>query len=443
MNPRPSVECELTCNERKYALAPMTFDEMIRRFWFWMLAVSVVIALTIARASRAEAPSLSPIQLHAAPIQIEVTVLTVEFKALSSSITNIWHRVRIDRVIAGDGMKVGDETAVVSETRENPPGTLGSSGQRGAFRGVNGLPIRGDRARLFASGSPAILKPLFPSGWQPLLPSVDFIAADDEYRSEITLPFLAGLVAQIGLATTHLHFAADPIDASTADVKSKTAITDAGRIKGRADAIVLFMRFAQLRDEDLAHVLAPTLGGLPLVAFRTSTHAFQYPEGSPNAKWNSQYGERFLGTPWRFHHGHRSRTRIVPPTAEAAAHPILRGVSIPADGLIVPSWLYQVEPLPADCRVLLWGEAIDSESPGATQRQPIVWVREIARDAKPALPQQRIAVTTLGHPGDFSLAEVRVITAQMIAWSIGREDSIGDAQRAVLRNTAFDAPSTR
>lgn len=422
-----------------------------------LLTVVCASAFALTTNADAEAPALSTIQLHAAPIQIEVTVLTVESKALTSNITNLWHRVRIDRVLVGEGMKVGDETAVVSEIRENASGMTGmtgttgttgttgmtgTTGQRGEFRGMHGLPIPGDRARLFASGSTAILNPLFPNGWQPLLPRVDFIAADDEYRSEITLPFLAGLVTQIGLATTTVHLAADPSDSTKPDLKSKTAITDADRIRRRADAIVLFMRFAQLRDDDLADVLAPTLGGLPLVAFRTSTHAFQYPEGSPNAKWNSQYGERFLGTPWRFHHGHHSRTRIMPPTAEAAQHPILRGVSIPADGLIVPSWLYQVEPLPADCRVLLWGESIDSESPNAAQRQPIVWVREIVRDARPALPQQRIAVTTLGHPGDFSLAEVRVITAQMIAWSIGREDAVGDTQRAVLRNMAFDAPPT-
>lgn len=425
------------------------------RFHFAIGLQTVVIASALMTvAARAEVPNTQPVGLHTAPIQIEATVLSVEEKPLHSGTKNIWHRIRIDRVIAGEGLRVGDETAVVSSVYELAPGSGGSTGQRGSFRGINGLPIKGDHARLFATGSTKILQPLFPNGWQSPLPRVDFIAADDEYRSEITLPFLAGLVEQAGIARTRMHFASAPADDTKPDAASKTAITDGDKIAWAAEALVVFMRYEQLRERDLASVVNPTEGGLPLVAFRTSTHAFAYPEGSPNARWNAQYGERFLGTPWRFHHGHASRTRILPPSPEAASHPILKGVAIPAEGLVAPSWLYQVEPLPTDCKVLLWGEAIDSESPGAVKRQPIVWVRELARETtdhdwkaktatKRALPAQRIAVTTLGHPGDFALPAVRLLTAQMVAWSMGREDSIDDAKRAAIRAATFDAPKTR
>ena len=51
-------------------------------------------------------------------------------------------------------------------------------------------------------------------------------------------------------------------------------------------------------------------------------------------------------------------------------------MTIPPEGIVVPSWLYHVEPLPADCTVLLWGEAVDSERTDAPQKQPILWVRE-------------------------------------------------------------------
>ena len=61
---------------------------------------------------------------------------------------------------------------------------------------------------------------------------------------------------------------------------------------------------------------------------------------------------------------------------------MVAGVTVPAGVLVVPSWLYHVEPLPGDCGGLLWGEAVASERPDAPQRQPILWVRERPRKAE-------------------------------------------------------------
>jgi hypothetical protein len=210
---------------------------------------------------------------------------------------------------------------------------------------------------------------------------------------------------------------------------------------------VVYMRFNRLCDRDRTAMLEPLYRGMPLVAFRTATHAFAYPDDSPHAALNAGFGERFLGTPWRFHHGHSSKTRVLPPTDEAAKHPILASVRIPAEGIVVPSWLYHVEPLPADCRVLLWGEAIDSERKDAPQKQPILWVREQPpqelRSGSSPPRLQRIAVTTLGHPGDFENPEVRLVAAQMIAWANERMHVLDDAKRQAIRDAAFTAPPTR
>ena len=369
--------------------------------------------------------------LRQEPYIVEVTVLSVEEKPGPHAGSSVWHRVRIDRVERGDGLEAGTETAVVSRTYANPPGTAGTSGHRAGFTGVNGLPVKGDRARLFAGGSAKTLQPHFTNGWQPLEPRIAFVAADDEYRSEITMPFLAERVAKpIGVTT-------DPLLATDG---GKTQLTGADTL-GQADAIVAYMRYEQLDDATRERFLKPLEHGVPLVAFRTTTHAFAYPADSPHAALNAGFGERYLGTPWRFHHGHSSRTRILPPDAERAKHPILAGTTIPAEGAVVPSWLYQVEPLPADCTVLLWGESIDSERRDAPQRQPILWVRELAQ--ADGLPAQRIAYTSLGHPGDFANPEVRVIAAQMVAWAARRSDLMDDADRAAIRAAPFAAPPTR
>ncbi len=398
------------------------------------------------------------------PFQLEVTVLSIEEKPLTDQITNVWHRVRIERVLVGDGLTAGEETAVVSQVRSTAPGTTGSSGDRGPFHGPNGLPIKGDRARIFADGSASILKTRSPNGWQLAKPLLAFVAADDEYRSEITMPFLAGLVERSGIARTTVHFAtADDGRGSplpTPDITARTSLTEVPWLRS-ADGSVLYMRFRELESNALNAFADATTHGLPMVGFRTSTHAFRYPaNGGPGAeRWNDQFPRQQFGTGWSFHHGHSSKTRILPPTAEAAQHPVLAGVIVPAQGVIVPSWLYNVEPLAPDCHVLLWGESVDSERPDAPQRQPILWVREAPRRATPqgsreasaapaapadrTLPPQRIAFSTLGHPGDFAFAEVRLIAVQMCAWAMREDAAMTEAARAAVRAAEFKVPETR
>ncbi len=431
-----------------------------RRSPLSLVVLAASVALLAAGAAPAPCAEKMPTQkylLRHEPFVLEATVLSVESKRGPHAGMSVWHRVRVDRVERGEGLKAGDEVAVVSRTHELPAGATGTTGHFGGWKGPNGLPVAGDRARLFATGSRELLQPHFTNGWQPVEPVVAFVAADDEYRSEITMPFLAALVAKPLGVTTTTHLATDGAPtggpSKTPVVDAKTHLTDSFAL-ARADAIVAYMRFEMLDRSTLDAFLQPLEHGVPLVAFRTTTHAFRYPDGDRNAALNDGFGAKYLGTPWRFHHGHSSRTRILPPGAEAAKHPILAGVEIPPEGIVVPSWLYHVEPLPEDCTVLLWGEAIDSGRKDAPARQPILWVRERAperrawRDPKaatpaPEPPAQRIAVTTLGHPGDFESPAFRTIAAQMVAWAAAREHASDDAARDTLRNAPFSAPPTR
>ncbi len=420
------------------------------------LLICLLAVLGIAAPSFAEKPSTPKALLWQEPFVVDVTILSVEEKSGPHSGSSVWHRVRIDRVERGEGLAVGAETAVVSRTYRLAPGTAGTIGHRGGWKGPNGLPLKGDRARIFAAGTVATLQPHFVNGWQPVEPAIAFVAADDEYRSEITMPFLAELVRQPLGVTKSLHLATDRAPSGgpnpTPKVDAKTNLTGSYTL-WNTDVLVAYMRFERLDDGTRREFLEPLDRGTPLVAFRTTTHAFAYPEGHPAASLNNGFGEKYLGAPWRFHHGHSSKTRILPPDAECAKHPILAGVTIPPEGLLVPSWLYHVEPLPADCTVLLWGEAVDSERADAPQKQPILWVRERPtergaghdpKDAPPSAPRtQRVAYTSLGHPGDFANAEVRVIAAQMVAWATRRSDLIDDADRAAIRAAPFAAPPTR
>lgn len=420
------------------------------------LLISLLIALGLCAPTLAEKPFTPKAILWQEPFVLDVTILSIEVKPGPHTGSSVWHRVRVDRVERGEGIAVGAETAVVSRTHTLAPGTTGTIGHRGGWKGPNGLPIKGDRARIFASGTASTLQPHFVNGWQPIEPAIAFVAADDEYRSEITMPFLAELVSQPLGATKRLHLATDRAPSGgpnpTPKIDAKTNLTESYTLK-HTDVMVAYMRFEQLDDGTRREFLEPLDHGIPLVAFRTTTHAFAYPEGHPGASLNNGFGEKYLGTPWRFHHGHSSRTRILPPNAECAKHPILSGVRIPPEGIVVPSWLYHVEPLPADCTILLWGEAVDSERKDAPQKQPILWIRERPveyrswRDPKepppPAPRPQRVAYTSLGHPGDFANPEFRLIAAQMVAWGASRERELDDAERAAIRAAEFSPPQTR
>ena len=133
--------------------------------------------------------------------------------------------------------------------------------------------------------------------------------------------------------------------------------------------------------------------GKPIVGFRTSTHAFLYPEGSPHDELNDGFGRDVFGQKWITHHGHTSTTAVSKP--EAGAHPILRGV----DDFPAESWLYHVEPLNGPASILLMGRSVNTEKKDLTKypiTQPVAWTREVKgaacssrRSATPATSSSR------------------------------------------------------
>ncbi|MBU3728740.1 MAG: hypothetical protein FGM37_05760 [Phycisphaerales bacterium] len=406
----------------------------------------VALAIGLSQAARAEQPVAPMWQLAEAAFQLEVTVLSVEEKPLTERITNIWHRVKVKRVFVGTGLNVGDELAVVSQVFDNPPGATSSSGDHGPFNGPNGLPAKGDHARIFANGSAKVLKTISPNGWQLPDHMIAFIATDDECRSDVTMPFIANLIARQGIARTRVHFSTGDdgrgSSATAPDMKARTGLTDDLALR-RADSSVLAMRRSELGNNQMMWFESVTRHGLPIVGFRNSLQAFGFPgDGQGATWWNDAFPVETWGTRWRSQCGRQSKTRIIAPDAEAGRHPVLSGVSIPAEGLVVPSSLFRVDPLPADCRVLLWGEAVDGNCPEAERRQPILWVRELPRRAG-WLPPQRIAFTSLGHPADFLDAEVRLLCIQMIAWAIGEESRMDDSARLTIRTAQYLPPEVQ
>src|SRR5687767_14523126 len=113
---------------------------------------------------------------------------------------------------------------------------------------------------------------------------VVFLAGDEEYRSEEALPMLAKIASQRhGFKSTVLF----SVDANgVIDPKNGRSLSDAAALD-TADAIVMSLRFRAWPDEDMARFDKFLRAGKPIVALRTSTHAFSgFPKGSPWESWN-------------------------------------------------------------------------------------------------------------------------------------------------------------
>jgi type 1 glutamine amidotransferase len=259
----------------------------------------------------------------------------------------------------------------------------------------------------------------------PAAPHVVFVPGDDEYRAEISMPMVAKILERRhGLRTSVAY--ARPTPQTKDHIEGLDALAS-------ADLLVMFTRYRALPDAELAPILAYVKSGKPIVGFRTSTHAFKYPAGSPHTDLNDGFGLEVFGQKWITHHGHTSTTTVTVP-AEARAHPILNGV----DGFPAKSWLYHVEPLHGTWSVLLTGQSIHSEKTPQQQAerypltQPVAWVRE--------QNGTRTFFTTLGHPGDFEQPAMRRLVVNAILWALKRDVPKGGSDATPVE--PYVAPET-
>lgn len=255
-----------------------------------------------------------------------------------------------------------------------------------------------------------------------------FVTGDEEYRSEESMPQLARILARLGADCTVLF----AIDAATGTI-DPTVVDHLPGLEAlaAADLLVLFTRFRALPDAAMQHLADHVGAGRPIVALRTSTHAFAPPPGSRFADWawnapDGGFGRRVLGETWIAHHGKHGEqgTRGIVATG-AAAHPVLCGVD--AADVWDPADVYRVRlPLPADCTPLLLGDVLQTMAKDAPpladqgERMPIAWVRELPAPHGP----QRVFTTTLGAAEAFRADGTRRLLVNACLWAAGRAAAI-------------------
>ncbi len=213
-------------------------------------------------------------------------------------------------------------------------------------------------------------------------PFIVFVSGETEYESARTLPaFKARMESRHATTGVFLQRQGETIPGLEAAL-------------ARANLLVLFVRRMTPSADQLAAIRAYLAAGKPLVALRTSSHAFE--------TWK-EFDHEILGGNYQNHYPKTEPTtvRAVP---AAAGHPILRGV--PA-GFPTASWLYKAAPLAPTATLLLEGAVAGHPA------EPLAWT-----NAPPA--GGRVFYTSLGHPQDFESEPFRRLLTNAIFWAMGR-----------------------
>ncbi len=246
------------------------------------------------------------------------------------------------------------------------------------------------------------------SGKNVKKPYIVFVTGDHEYSGEATLPVIAAeLEKHYGFRTKVLK--AFPDHNSEENIPGLEALQE-------ADVAVFFLRWRRLPADQVKYIEDYLKTGKPLVGFRTTSHAFNYPKGHPLEKWNS-FGELAFNSPpgWggkanHTHYGHKSTTdvSIIP---AAAKNTLLTGV---INNFHAKSWLYKVLPdYPTKGSTwLLMGHAINPDKKDAFDN-PVAWSGKNSYGAK-------FFFTTLGHPEDFDLEPFQHLVVNAIHWAAGK-----------------------
>ncbi|MBI1346995.1 hypothetical protein GC163_11975 [bacterium] len=265
---------------------------------------------------------------------------------------------------------------------------------------------------------------------------VVLISGDEEYRSEEALPQLAKILSKhYGFRCTVL-FAIDP---ETGEINPQNTTNIPGlEALDTADLMVIFTRFRNLPDEQMAHIAKYVESGKPVVGLRTATHAFNNPKSERFAKYHWQgkvegyelgFGKQVFGETWYTHHGHHGQQSTRGILVESqTSHPILRGIE--PGSIWGPTDVYGVRtPLPESSTVLVLGQILtgmNSKDPPLEGEKndpmmPLAWTKTYTGESGKSA---RVFVTTMGASTDLVSEGTRRLIINGCLWAMGLEDQI-------------------
>lgn len=232
------------------------------------------------------------------------------------------------------------------------------------------------------------------------MPAIVFMVAEPEYQTKETLSAFADRYVlpwsqHSGYEVTFLL--PDPDDPN--NFPGIELIEDAA-------LLVLSVRRRTLTPRALNIIKSFLASGKPLVALRTSSHAFHLRNKKPPAGYADwpNFDKEILGAQYESHFANDLHP-VIKTTSSAASHPIFAGI----DAIEYTSGgsLYRSRNLAESTTVLLEGSITDKKN---QHTEPVAWTNE---------PDgQKIFYTSLGHPTDFEQENFQRMLFNAIQWTL-------------------------
>jgi type 1 glutamine amidotransferase len=254
------------------------------------------------------------------------------------------------------------------------------------------------------------------------------VSGDDEYRSEEVLPQLGKILAKHHGFKCTVLFAINPKTGEIEPSYQKN-IPGLEALKD-ADLMILALRFRDLPDEQMKHIVDFINAGKPVIGLRTATHAFNLRTSKTYAKYSFNnrdyrggFGRQILGETWVNHYGHHGRESTRGLIAEDMEnHPIIRGVK----DIWGPTDVYAINSLHGDSKPLIMGQVLEGMKPTDKPREgkklvPVAWIKTYTSETGKT---GRVFTTTMGASQDFLSEGLRRLVVNACYWCLGMEDQI-------------------
>jgi hypothetical protein len=272
------------------------------------------------------------------------------------------------------------------------------------------------------------------------------IAADQEYRSEESMPMLAKILStHHGFDCTVLFGVNDQgeVDPTMPVYPEKGKPLKEHHIPGlehlaSADLVVFFARLLTLPMPERELIVKYVDSGKPIIALRTGNHAFHAPLPYKIDGKQVRWGEDVLGGTFLNHHGrwHADSTRgiIVP---EQKNHPTLIGVSDIWGNSDVYRTYKQGSSLPTNCTALVMGQPLmgrNHDDPPNLKLEPlpVAWVKNWRTSGGKSA---RVFHSTMGSAHDLQSAGLRRLIVNAAYWGMGMESTITPARSVDIVGT--------
>jgi hypothetical protein len=261
---------------------------------------------------------------------------------------------------------------------------------------------------------------------------VVLIAAEQEYRSEQSMPMLAKVLSEhhgfdcTVLFSVNENGEVDPTLPAPFKDKTKHHSIPGLQHLETADCMIWISRFMQLPDEQMNFFYDYFDSGKPWIALRTANHGFMggkpYQVGGRNISLRELLGGTFME-----HHGgwHRESTLgiLVP---DNRSHPILTGVQ----SIWGTSDVYRCHndkwPFPNDCKPLVMGQPLvslkpDSPPNASKEPLPIAWTKTWTGNKNRS---SKIFHCTMGSAEDLENEGLRRMIVNAVYWGLEMSSAI-------------------